>query len=59
MSQRYYLRTAGHKYNMGRNKEDSPRQDEEKEIVVAICTPWEDEVKETVVAICPPWDEVE
>jgi hypothetical protein len=28
MTQRYYLRAAGHKYNMGRGKEESPRQDE-------------------------------
>jgi len=30
MAQRYYLRAAGHKikYNMGRGKEESPRQDE-------------------------------
>jgi hypothetical protein len=30
MAQRYYLRAAGHKYNMGRDKEESPRQDEEE-----------------------------
>jgi hypothetical protein len=29
MAQRYYLRTA-HKYNMGRGKEESPRQNEVK-----------------------------
>jgi hypothetical protein len=28
MAQRYYLRAAGHKYNIGRGKEESPRQDE-------------------------------
>jgi hypothetical protein len=28
MVQRYYLRAAGHKYNMGRGKEEGPRQDE-------------------------------
>jgi hypothetical protein len=28
MAQRYYLRAAGHKDNMGRGKEESPRQDE-------------------------------
>jgi hypothetical protein len=28
MAQRCYLRAAGHKYNMGRGKEESPRQDE-------------------------------
>ena len=27
MAQRYYLRAAGHKYNMGRGKDESPRQD--------------------------------
>jgi len=28
MAQRCYLRAAGHKYNIGRGKEESPRQDE-------------------------------
>jgi hypothetical protein len=28
MAQRYYLRAAGHKYNIGRGKEESPKQDE-------------------------------
>jgi hypothetical protein len=28
MAQRFYLRAAGHKYNMGRGKEEGPRQDE-------------------------------
>jgi len=47
MAQRCYLRAAaGHKYNMERSKEESPRQDDSR---------W----KETVVALCPPWDEVE
>ena len=28
MAQRCYLRAADHKYNMGRDKEESPKQDE-------------------------------
>jgi hypothetical protein len=28
MAQRFYLRAAGHNYNMGRGKEESPRQEE-------------------------------
>ena len=32
MTQRYYLRAAGHKDNMGRGKEESPRQDEVEKI---------------------------
>jgi hypothetical protein len=28
MAQRYYLRAAGHKYNMERGKEESSKQDE-------------------------------
>jgi len=28
MAQRYYLIAAGHKYNIGRGKEESPRQHE-------------------------------
>jgi hypothetical protein len=45
MAQTYHLRAAGHKYNIGRGKEERPRQDEV----------W----KETVVTLCPSWDEME
>ena len=42
MAQRYYLTAAGHKYNMGRGKEENPRQDEVEKKLLLSYVSWDE-----------------